>query len=331
MIMKSNLRSPLAATIALTFCLIAESVLALEAPLIGDAYVSGASTTVNTNYGTSTLLYINGATSGTSMRRRIWVQFDVMRAIPAGMTAADITSATLRVYAVTVTTGGAVGAFAAVTDFGETTVNATRLGTSTVYDYQQITTSGQFVNFDVTDLVKEWVSGSRRNDGIALVAVTGTTVPNITIDSKENTTTSHAPSLHLVLRGPEGPAGPQGVQGPVGPKGDAGVAGPQGATGPAGPVGATGMTGPQGAPGAAGQNGKTLISGTEDPSGSIGVDGDFYVNTSTTTLFGPKAGGTWPAGLSLIGPAGPQGPPTLRIAPRGDISMGEFTQGPAAP
>jgi hypothetical protein len=38
------------------------------------------------------------------------------------------------------------------------------------------------------------------------------------------------------------------------------------------------------------------------------VDGDFYINTTTHTLFGPKASGAWPTGISLVGPAGAAGP-----------------------
>jgi hypothetical protein len=37
------------------------------------------------------------------------------------------------------------------------------------------------------------------------------------------------------------------------------------------------------------------------------VDGDFYINTTTNTLFGPKSGGAWPSGVSLVGPAGATG------------------------
>ena len=37
------------------------------------------------------------------------------------------------------------------------------------------------------------------------------------------------------------------------------------------------------------------------------MDGDFYINTTTNTIFGPKTSGTWGSGTSLIGPQGPQG------------------------
>jgi len=38
------------------------------------------------------------------------------------------------------------------------------------------------------------------------------------------------------------------------------------------------------------------------------VDGDFYINTATSTIFGPKIALVWPAGVSLIGATGSTGP-----------------------
>ncbi len=83
--------------------------------------------------------------------------------------------------------------------------------------------------------------------------------------------------------------------------------------GPQGPIGATGATGPQGPSGANGANGNNgingtaVLNGTTNPTSGIGADGDFYINTTSNTLFGPKSSGTWPAGISLIGATGPQG------------------------
>jgi hypothetical protein len=87
------------------------------------------------------------------------------------------------------------------------------------------------------------------------------------------------------------PEGPQGPQGPPGPQGLQGEAGPQG---------------PQGVPGPSG--GASVLNGTLDPLESVGVDGDFYVNTATKTMFGPKTAGCWGGGSSLIGSAGSAGP-----------------------
>jgi hypothetical protein len=50
-----------------------------------------------------------------------------------------------------------------------------------------------------------------------------------------------------------------------------------------------------------------VINGSADPGSGIGANGDFYLNTSTFTIFGPKSGGVWPAGVSLVGPGGATG------------------------
>jgi hypothetical protein len=84
----------------------------------------------------------------------------------------------------------------------------------------------------------------------------------------------------------------QGQQGPAGPQGP-----PGGASAVPGP---TGETGPQGIPGIG------VLYGAADPTAGIGVAGDFYINTVTHFIFGPKAG-AWPAGTSLVGPQGIQG------------------------
>ena len=110
--------------------------------------------------------------------------------------------------------------------------------------------------------------------------------------------------------GPQGPIGPTGAAGPAGAQGVAGVAGPAGAQGAAGPAGAQGpqgATGPAGAQGPAGVNGQTILNGTINPGSGIGTVGDFYLNTATNTLFGPKTAGGWGTGVSLIGPAGATG------------------------
>jgi hypothetical protein len=66
-------------------------------------------------------------------------------------------------------------------------------------------------------------------------------------------------------------------------------------TGPAGAQGTKGDTG------ATGANGKSILSGPGNPSNlSTGTNGDFYINTSTYTLFGPKTGGNWGAGIALV-------------------------------
>ena len=109
--------------------------------------------------------------------------------------------------------------------------------------------------------------------------------------------------------GPTGPDGPAGATGATGAAGATGAQGPVGPAGPQGPVGATGPVGPAGpigAQGPAGADGKSVLNGAVAPT-TEGVDGDFYINTATSTIYGPKAGGNWGSGTPLIGPVGPIG------------------------
>ena len=78
--------------------------------------------------------------------------------------------------------------------------------------------------------------------------------------------------------------------------------------------------------GASGKDGKTLWNGEKDPENTLGSPGDVFINSVTKTLFGPKnLDGTWPAGVSMIGPTGATGPQ----GPGGSGSTGPT--GPAGP
>jgi len=115
--------------------------------------------------------------------------------------------------------------------------------------------------------------------------------------------------------GSQGSPGAQGATGATGPQGDPGPQGTTGATGAQGPPGPQGQTGAQGAQGpigntgpqgASGVNGKTVLNGAADPAVGTGTTGDFYINTTTYNMFGPKTA-NWGNGVSLIGPQGPPG------------------------
>lgn len=73
-------------------------------------------------------------------------------------------------------------------------------------------------------------------------------------------------------------------------------------------------------------SGKVLRSGSGAPSATIGYDGDFYLDATSWVMYGPKASGAWPLGVSLIGAQGPQGVqgPVGPAGPSGP-------QGPAGP
>jgi len=82
-----------------------------------------------------------------------------------------------------------------------------------------------------------------------------------------------------------------------------------GAQGAAGTNGLTGAAGLSGKDGIDGEDGKTLWNGVKDPESTWGAPGDMFINSVTKTLFGPKDLTTgWPAGVSMVGPAGAAGP-----------------------
>ena len=56
--------------------------------------------------------------------------------------------------------------------------------------------------------------------------------------------------------------------------------------------------GPQGT---TGPRGSSVLNGSVDPVAGTGVDGDFYINTTSNAIFGPKASGAWGAGTSIGG------------------------------
>jgi hypothetical protein len=135
----------------------------------------------------------------------------------------------------------------------------------------------------------------------------------------------------------DGTAGATGATGAAGAAGPAGPAGAPGgamnwlgsfATDPPGPAAGDGYfnttdgnaytydgaswnqfaaSGAPGAPGAPGVDGNTVLYGAGAPGPGTGVNGNFYIDTTASDLYGPKAGGVWPAGTSLIGPAGAAG------------------------
>lgn len=51
-----------------------------------------------------------------------------------------------------------------------------------------------------------------------------------------------------------------------------------------------------------------LLSGPTNPTSGIGINGDFYINTSTHMLYGPKENGVWPTvGIVMAGQPGDKG------------------------
>jgi len=77
-----------------------------------------------------------------------------------------------------------------------------------------------------------------------------------------------------------------------------------------------------------------VLAGTAAPTGGIGQNGDLFIDTANKTLYGPKAGGSWPTGIDLsFGPTGVQGTtgPTGATGATGVTGGIAFSVGPTAP
>jgi len=258
---------------------------AVDAPLVGDAYVSSAAPA--SNFGSATSLLIAPGNAGL-------VQFD-LTAIPASAT---IAKAYLRVYVNKAVPGGTLNFAAVTSSWGELTVTGPGPSVGTVFASASASVANTFVLVDVTSQAQGWQADSLANFGIA---ITGTGTTSVQLDTKENTATSHPAALELSIAGPAGPSGatgavgPTGSTGPTGAVGATGAAGAAGATGPLGPVGAAGPTGVAGVTGDAGAAG---LAGAQGPAGAAGPTG---------TAGSQGAPGV--AGLSgALGPIGPSGP-----------------------
>lgn len=81
------------------------------------------------------------------------------------------------------------------------------------------------------------------------------------------------------------------------------------------PLGDNGADGTNGVDGTNGTDGNTVLYGVGAPADVLGVNGNFYISTDTHYIYGPKASGTWPAGTSIIGPAGANGSAYPGVSP----------------
>ncbi len=203
----------------------------------------------------------------------------------------------------------------AVTKFHDQRVNlvATATTPSTTYYACLRTVGGTLYNVNSTgspkctgkDLAISWSqkgpAGANGTNGKTIL--NGTATPTSTIGNNGD---FYLDTATHTLYGPKANGTwPTAGTSLVGPQG---LKGANGATGATGAKGATGATGATGAQGPAGTNGNTVLNGASTPASGVGNNGDFYLDTATDTLYGPKASGTWPTtGTSLVGPQGTAG------------------------
>jgi hypothetical protein len=216
-----------------------------QGTLVKDAHTATQGQASNTNYGGAGTMPLSSPNSKAFVEFRLTgnnssPNGSSQGSLPAGTPAHEVSKATLKLYVSSGTTG-TFTLYKVIQPWSESSVT---FNTAPLYDVASaigpVTINGaqQYVAADVTQYVLDWLSG-QSNYGIAVVWNSG----SFSIDSKENTSTSHHPALDILMKGPKGDTGPQGEQGPQGIQGPAGQDGAQGPQGPAGPQG---LAGPQG-------------------------------------------------------------------------------------
>ena len=214
---------------------------ATDVALTGDAHVSVTRST--TNFGTLANLYVgNGNTA--------LLQFD-LSTLPSGLTAGQVSQATLTVFVNRVNSAGSVSLSPVTSAWSESTVTyATIPAIGTPVNSFPAVTAGQYVTLDVTSLVQGWITTPASNFGLALSA----SAANVLLDSKENDETGHTAKLDVTITsmGATGAIGATGATGAPGIQGIPGAPGAQGIPGSPGVAGATGATGAIGATGTIG-------------------------------------------------------------------------------
>jgi hypothetical protein len=170
---------------------------------------------------------------------------------------AEITLATLRLYANEVSVPGSLGIQEITGDWAERTLTAANVPLTNTVSVTNVaipkTSKNNYILVDVTNLVKSWQSGLP-NFGIALRPAAAGQL-KLELDSKENDDTSHPMEIEVAFEGPPGPKGDKGDPGAAGLKGDTGATGSQGLAGLQGTQGPKGDTGPQGERGPQGPSG----------------------------------------------------------------------------
>ncbi|MBS1826487.1 MAG: DUF1554 domain-containing protein [Acidobacteria bacterium] len=199
----------------LLLMLAASAAYGIDLPVIADVHV-GASATQS---GALPNLLVGGG-------NRALLRFD-LSVLPAGLNPAQVMKATLVFHANRIAAGGTMKVAPLAGPFQELTVlqtNAPPAGTGPSFS---VVPGLNLV--DITPIVELWVASPASAFGIELsdaggpsASSSGSPGLSVQIDSKENTATSFAAEIRVVLNGP---AGPQGLQGPAG------------ATGPTGPAG----------------------------------------------------------------------------------------------
>jgi hypothetical protein len=214
-------------------------------PIVADAQTNSAAP--RQRVGAAPLVGIRGGFPGATLTG--YARFD-LSALPA-LAPANVEKATLRLWVTALPAGGEIDVVPILGPWTERTIDAAGappVGPAIASLTVRPSDVKTYVSVDVTSLVRDWVGGTLDNNGLALRATPAGRV-SVQFDAKENTTSSHASEIEVVLasygpKGDPGAEGSPGAKGDKGDKGDTGKVGPRGIEGPPGPQGPAGPATP---------------------------------------------------------------------------------------
>ncbi len=286
----------------LGFTLTAAGAFAQTVPLTQDSFMNPG---VGTTFGTATTLNVGGAANSQAL-----AQFD-LSALPSGVTASQVAKATFFLFVNKLSAAGTINISVANGSWSELTVSGTTgpVAAAAVASGISVTAAGNYVYVDATTAVQNWLNGSATNSGFIITSAGGGV--NVLFDSKENSTTSHPPTLTILLTN-YGPTGATGATGNNGTNGSTGATGATGNNGTNGATGATGATGNNGTNGSTGATGATGNNGTNGATGATGATGNNGTNGSTgatgaTGATGSSGNNGSPGAAGVAGATGPTG------------------------
>jgi hypothetical protein len=189
----SRLKTPFIIPAAGLTALLAPSAGAVEAILAVDSYVSASQPA--TNFGKAGALPVGNG-------NRALLRFDLASMLPAGATAGQVSKAVLQVWVSGVTKSGSVAVSELLGSWTEPGVTeATLPGAGPAFATKAVSTAGRWVSIVVTSQVKKWLSTPSANNGLLIAPAASAPATAVSLDSKENTATSHPARLEIVLAG----------------------------------------------------------------------------------------------------------------------------------
>lgn len=205
-------RAPLIRRAVLCALLGAYGLYAQDLSASGDAFVD--TFYPNLNFGTANYLQTGGTT-------KTYVRFD-LSSLPTALLSSPNARVNLSLWVGRLGAAGNLQVSQAAGAWSELTVTSNNQpGAGASVGLVAVSTAGQFVYLDMTDVVLGWMNTPSTNFGLVISGV----APAIAfLDSKESVTTSHGPTLQFVASGPAGATGATGAIGVAGVTGSTGVA-----------------------------------------------------------------------------------------------------------